>query len=173
MKIIKMTKRQILKKSEERAIEVIESMPMSQFRVSGKAQLDGQETVALYMKNISATRDIKITKIVHQMIVPKITGFPNQDNYFFISIGRQLERGGDATTPMNIDGDRQAGVSCLDSNPVLTREGDEIDRWYTQAVGDRNVWEDELILKPQDTLSLSYQSGQGGGIIRTRVSFGN
>lgn len=159
-------------KNEKRQIEVIEPL-ISRFRVRGDAKLDGQETVALYMKNISSTKDVKINRIVHQMIVPRITGYPNENNYFFISMGREFLEGGDLVEPLNIDDDRRAEVTAFENNPILSEEGDEIDRWYTQAVGERNVWDDELILKPQETLSLSYQSEQGGGLIITRVSFGN
>lgn len=158
--------------NEKRQIDVIESL-MSRFRVRGKAKLLGQETVVLHMKNISTTKDIKINRIVHQVIEPRITGYPNEENFFFISIGREFQGEGKLVTPLNIDGDRQAEVTCYDNNPVLSEEDGEIDRWYTQTVGDRNVWDDELILKPQDTLSLSYRSSQAGGVIVTRVSFGN
>lgn len=158
--------------NEERQIEVTEPL-MSRFRMRGKAKLLGQETVVLYMKNISTKKDIKINRIVHQVIVPRITGFPNEDNYFFISVGREYQGEGDLVAQLNIDDNRQAEVTGFDNNPVLAGEGDEIDRWYTQRVGERNIWDDELILKPQDTLSLSYKGNQAGGIIETRVSFGN
>lgn len=162
-------------KNEARQIEIVMPLRISEFRVSGKASLDGQETVALHMKNISDAKDVVVTRIVHQTIVPRITGFPNEENYFFISKGRQYQEGGDLVTPININDDRPAAVTCYENNPILTEASpeQELDRWYTQAVGDRNVWDDGLTLKPQETLSLSYQSGQGGGIIQTRVSFGN
>lgn len=158
--------------NEKRQIDVVEPLS-SRFRVRGKAKLLGQETVALHMKNISDKKDIKINRIVHQMIVPRITGYPNEENYFIISVGREFQGEGELVTPINIDGDSSAEVTCYDNNPVLLEEGEEIDRWYTKDVGERNIWDDELILKPQDTLSLSYRSNQAGGLITTRVSFGN
>lgn len=159
--------------NEARQIEVVEPSKASRFRVSGEAKLFGQEAIALHMKNISSTKDVKINRIVHQVIVPRITGYPNEENYFIISVDREFQGEGELVTPINIEDDRQAEVTCYDNNPVLSEEGLKIDRWYTKEVGERNVWDDELILKPQDTLSLSYKSNQAGGIILTRVSFGN
>lgn len=135
-------------------------------------------TVGQHIKNISAEKDMIITYIHHQILNPSETLPSNADpetgEFFRIAFNRTYSSGGVELTPVNIfnGSGNVAEVIAYSGNPTLSGLALEIDRWYTQADTDMNVFNKEgsIIIKPGQAIELSYVS-KGTGHLYTRLSF--
>lgn len=146
------------------------------YQVIGLASLASGSVVGLHIKNSSAVRDLVITYIRHQIISSGGGGtFPDINNYFKISLGREYDSGGAEAIPVNLyrGSGNNAEVVVYQNNPTLVNTAHEIDRWYTKEDGDMNLFEKEgsVIVAPNNTLELSYVGDQTSGSLYTRLSF--
>ncbi len=146
------------------------------YQIIGEATLSSGTTTALHIKNISSTKDLIITYLRHQIIDQSGgTAFPNVSNYYRISLGRIYDSEGTEVTPVNLNTNsaNSAEVTVYNDDPSLTGTANEIDRWYTKAEGDMNIFNKEgsIILGQNGTLELSYIGDQTSGTIYTRLSF--
>lgn len=154
---------------------VISESKENAYQVIGTATLASGTVVGLFINN-TTTKDLVITYCRHQIIgASGGTSFPNSSNYFSIALNRTYSSGGSVATPVNVNvgSGKSSGVTCYHGNPTLSGTSTDIDRWYTKADGDMNIFNKEgaLILKPNNTLELSYTGDQTGGLLYTRLSF--
>jgi len=146
------------------------------FQVIGTATLSSGSVTVLHIKNTDVSKLLVVNYIRHQIVTASGgTSFPNDDNYLSIGLNRTYASGGSSVTAANVYGN-SGNISqtiCYDSNPTLTGTVREIDRWYTKAAGDMNVFDKEgsIILPPNGTLELSYVGDKTSGTVYSRVSF--
>ncbi len=146
------------------------------YQIIGTATLANTTVTAIHVKNTSSDFNMVITYIRHQILDHSGgTAFPNVSNYYQIALGRTFSAGGSTATPINIHcgSANLALVTAYQGAPTLAGTAREIDRWYTKAEGDMNVFNKEgsLIIPPNETIELSYIGDQTGGTIYTRMSF--
>jgi len=146
------------------------------YQVVGTATLSAATVPVLHLKNTSSTKDMVFTYIRHQIVAPTGgTAIPNVANYVTVAFNRTYASGGTLTVPVNVN--RKSGntaeATIYNNTPVLAGTAVEMDRWYTRADGDMNVWNKEgaVRLGPNDTMEISYTGDQTGGLIYARASF--
>ena len=154
----------------------ISILKMQAYQVIGTATLANSTVVGLHIKNTSSDKNLVVTYIRHQIIDPDGgTELPNASNYYKVALGRTLTSGGSSVTPVNVFGGSgtSAEVTATGSAPTLGGTALEIDRWYTKAEADMNVFvkEGAVILPPNQTLELSYVGDHTSGTLYTRLSF--
>lgn len=146
------------------------------YQVIATGNLTGGTDVILYFKNNDSENHIAITYIRHQVLdVYGGSIFPSSDNYFRIAFGRTYSSGGSSVNPVNMNtssGNLVVG-DFYDSNPVLSGDAQEFDRWYTQTEGDMNTFSKDgsIIITNGNTMECSYVGDQSIGIVYVRVSF--
>ncbi len=146
------------------------------YQVIGTATLSSGTITAIHLKNTSTTLDIVVTYIRHQILDQSGgTAFPNASNYYRIALGRTYSSDGTAVTPVNLNTNsaNEAEATVYNNSPTLAGTAQEIDRWYTKAEGDMNLFNKEgsIIIGQNGTLELSYIGDQSAGTIYTRLSF--
>ena len=146
------------------------------YQVIGTVSLASGTVIPMHIKNNSDTLNLSITYIRHQIIGATGAGtFPDVNNYFKLSLGRTRVSGGTIVTSINMNrgSNNQSQAIIYNDNPTLTGTAVEIDRWYTKANGDMNVFNKEgaLTLAPGQSMELAYIGDQTTGIVYTRVSY--
>ena len=146
------------------------------YQVIGTATLASGTVVGLHVKNNSSTKLLAVTYIRHQIIGQAGgTALPNTSNYYSVRFGRTFSSGGTSTIPVNVNNGsgNTSETTVYYNNPTLAGTASEIDRWYTKAEADMNIFikEGAVILKQGNTLELSYIGDQTSGTLYTRLSF--
>lgn len=146
------------------------------YQVIGTATLSSGTVVPMHLKNTSATKKMVITYIRHQVIDQSGgTAIPNASNYFSVRFGRTYSSGGTEVTPVNVNrgSGNAADATTYNDDPTLAGTATEIDRWYTKAEADMNIFvkEGSVIIKPNNTIELAYVGDQSSGTIYARLSF--
>ncbi len=146
------------------------------YQVIGTATLSSGTVTAIHITNNSTTKDVIVTYVRHQIIDQSGgTAFPNAFNYYRIALGRTYVSGGTEIIPININTSsaNTAEMTVYNNAPLLTGTAKEIDRFYTKAEGDMNIFNKEgsVILGFNGTLELSYIGDQTDGTFYTRISF--
>ena len=146
------------------------------YQVFCTTSLAAATVVCIHLRNDSAIKNVIFTYIRHQTVgASGGASFPDSGNYFSIAFGRTRSSGGSLLTPVNVfsGSGNTADLTVYGSNPTLTGTATEVDRWYTRADGDVNLFEKEgsLIIAPNNTVELRYIGDQTSGIIYTRLSF--
>ena len=155
---------------------VISEMNQDAYQVIGLANLTAGTVIVMHLTNNDSAKNAVVTYIRHQVInAAGGTAFPNEDNYFSVSLGRTYASGGDAATPVNVfsGSGNTPKVTVYQSDPTLAGTANEIDRWYTKADGDMNTFNKEgaLIIPPNKTLEISYVGDHTSGLLYARLSF--
>jgi hypothetical protein len=146
------------------------------YQVIGTVTLTSGIVVVLHITNVSSTHGVVVTYIRHQILDQAGgTGFPNASNYYRIALGRKYVSGGSTVTPINLNqgSGNIAEVTAYDSGPTLDGTALEIDRYYTKAEGDMNLFNKEgsVVVAPNRTLELAYVGDHSSGTLYTRLSF--
>lgn len=146
------------------------------YQVIGTATLASGTVVGLHVLNTSSDKNLIVTYIRHQVIDPAGgTAFPNASNYFSLSLERTYSSGGSTATPINVTSGsaNTAEVTAYQGAPTLAGTAQEIDRWYTKAEADMNIFNKEgaLVVPPNHTIELSYVGDHTSGTLYTRLSF--
>lgn len=154
----------------------ISSVKQEAYQLIGTATLAAGTVVGVHLKNTSADKQLVVTYIRHQIIDQSGgTAIPNASNYYRVALNRTYSSGGSIITPVNVyaGSGNAAEVTAYGSNPTLAGTAAEIDRWYTKAEADMNIFNKEgaVILPPNQTLELSYVGDQTAGTLYTRISF--
>lgn len=155
---------------------VISEEKQDAYHVWGTANLANGTVVPLQIYNGNNDKYMAITFIRHQVVgASGGTAFPNSSNYFAVCFGQEYSSGGSTLTPSNIyiGSGNTSNITAYGSNPILTGTSTEIERWYTQANGDMNVFNKEgsLIIPPRENIQFLYTGNHTSGIIYTRVSY--
>ncbi len=155
---------------------VIAEETQQTYQVFGTATLSSGTVIPLHIQNTNADKSLVITHIRHQVLDQSGgTAFPNASNYFSVGMNRTYSSGGSTATPVNTyaSSGNTALATVYQDNPTLAGTVSELDRWYTKAEGDMNVWEKwgSVILPPSGTIEFAYVGDQSSGTVFTRVSF--
>lgn len=146
------------------------------FQVIGEATLAAGTVIALHIRNDATDKFLVVTYIRHQVVGNSGgTAIPNLSNYFRVAFGRTYDTGGSVATPVNVHvgSGVPAEVTAYQGDPTLTGTAVQVDKWYTKAEADMNVFvkEGAILLAPGKTLELSYVGDQTAGLLYTRTSF--
>ena len=143
------------------------------YQIMGVTTLTPGTVVCQHFTNNDQSLDMVLTYIRHQVIETTAT-LPSSDNYFRIAFGRTYVEGGEEIAPINVfrGSGNDADVSIYCGNPTVEGTAEEIDRWYTKAVGDMNVFNKEgaVVIGQGNTIEFDY-IGTGTGFLYTRASF--
>lgn len=162
--------------SKSASIQHFASEDGNAYQIIGLATLSSGTVAILHVCNENPNRQMVITYIRHQVIgATGGTSFPNASNYFSIRLGRTYVSGGDTATAVNL----YAGsgntpiLTSYQNEPTLTGTEREIDRWYTKADGDMNVFvkEGSVIIPPNETIEVAYVGDRTSGTVYARISF--
>ena len=146
------------------------------YQIISVSEIMNGDNVLLHVTNNDSAKNMVISYIRHQVVESSGgTEFPNRSNYFKVLLGRKYVSGGTIKTAANVysGSGNVAKISAYGDNPTLTNGYDEIDRWYTKSVGDMNSLNKEgsLIIPPNKTIELSYETNHTSGFVYTRMSF--
>ncbi|NOR58424.1 MAG: hypothetical protein GQ474_07875 [Sulfurimonas sp.] len=146
------------------------------FQVIGTTALSSGTVTALHIKNGSVDKDVVITYLRHQIVdAAGGTAFPNASNYFTLGFNRTYSTGGTLAVPVNTNSGSvtTSQATVYEGNPTLSGTAKELDRWYTKADGDMNTFNKDgaLILRPNQTMELSYVGDHTSGLLYTRLSY--
>ncbi len=146
------------------------------YQLIGVATLNTGTIPVLHITNNDSEKNMVITYVRHQVVgASGGTSFPNDSNYFSVSLGRTYVSGGSLAVPVNVfsGSGNTPKITAYQAEPTLAGTSNEIDRWYTKSDGDMNTFSKEgaLIIPPNKTMEISYVGDKTSGTIYARISF--